>query len=183
MQFYAVFLFQADLTNAALSSAPLRLLIAMIVIFLLSCSFLSVALLHTWGGSDTQFPSSFPGSESGARRIIAGADRAFWFEEQDGDKIGRITTEGSITEFTLPTNDIGDITAGPDGALWFTERESNKIGRITTKGSITESTFPTNDIGNITAGPDGALWLTEIESKKIGRITMEGSITEFTAPS
>ena len=37
--------------------------------------------------------------------------------------IGRLTvSNGSITEFTLPTafGEPEDITAGPDGNLWFT---------------------------------------------------------------
>ncbi len=49
-----------------------------------------------------------------------------------GNKIGKITTSGSITEYPIPTSSsypIG-ITAGPDGNLWFTEGEGNKIGRL-----------------------------------------------------
>ena len=61
------------------------------------------------------FPSSFPGSVptfpgsfsgSGSREIIAGSDGALWFTEQDGDKIGRITTQGTITQFTITTNPL-----------------------------------------------------------------------------
>ena len=86
--------------------------------------------------------------------ITAGPDGALWFTELDGNKIGRITTAGTITEFTIPTggsNPIG-ITAGPDGALWFTEGNGNKIGRITTTATpgdpqitefaLTASSFP-----------------------------------------
>jgi virginiamycin B lyase len=52
----------------------------------------------------------------------------------NGDRIGRITTAGVITEFALPTagSDPFDIAAGPDGALWFTQQDGNRIGRITT---------------------------------------------------
>ena len=120
-----------------LSSPPLRLLAALIVIFLTLCPFLSVALLHSWGGSDTQYPSSSLGngpgeittpgaalsnsdesgsslgSESGTREITAGPDGALWFTESSGDKIGRITTQGTITEFTVPEGSAG-FTAGPD---------------------------------------------------------------------
>ena len=41
----------------------------------------------------------------------------------NGNKIGRITTSGTVTEYPVPTpnSGLGGIAAGPDGALWFTE--------------------------------------------------------------
>jgi streptogramin lyase len=65
--------------------------------------------------------------------ITAGPDGNLWFTEYGGNKIGRITTAGSITEFAIPTANSGPtgITAGHDGNLWFTESNGNKIGRIT----------------------------------------------------
>jgi virginiamycin B lyase len=61
-----------------------------------------------------------------------------WFTEHNGNKIGRITTAGVITEFPIPTagSTPWGITAGPDGALWFAESNANKIGRITTAGGV-----------------------------------------------
>ena len=81
-------------------------------------------------------------TERGSRpvRITTGSDGNLWVTESAGDRIARITTGGSITEFAVPTasgNPWG-ITAGPDGNLWFTEDGSGKIGRITTAGVITE---------------------------------------------
>jgi virginiamycin B lyase len=47
-------------------------------------------------------------------------------------KIGKITTGGTITEYTLPSGSepLG-ITAGPDGNLWFTDDGTSRIGKIT----------------------------------------------------
>ena len=47
--------------------------------------------------------------------ITAGPDGALWFTEYWGNKIGRITTAGVITEFPVPTasSNVDDITAGP----------------------------------------------------------------------
>ena len=61
--------------------------------------------------------------------ITAGPDGNLWFTEFLGNKIGRITTAGVITEFPIPMPFSGphDITTGPDGNMWFTE-SSNKIG-------------------------------------------------------
>jgi virginiamycin B lyase len=65
--------------------------------------------------------------------ITAGPGGALWFTEFAGNKIGRITTAGTVTEFTLPTPNGSPqgITAGPGGTLWFTEVTGNKIGRLT----------------------------------------------------
>ena len=71
--------------------------------------------------------------------ITSGPDGALWFVEAFVGKIGRITTAGVITEFTIPTaSSFAAITSGPDGALWFAENSGSKLGRITTAGMITE---------------------------------------------
>jgi len=107
-----------------------------------------------------------------------------WFVLQAYVEIGRITTSGDITfyslndGFTLPS----EITAGPDGALWFTE-EYGGIGRITTSGVIAEYPAPSGYPAGITAGPDGAIWFTEYAANKIARITTDGSsTTEYALP-
>jgi streptogramin lyase len=120
--------------------------------------------------------------------ITLGPDGALWFAEGAG-KIGRITTDGTLREFALPTPEAtaGAITAGPDGAIWFTE--SSSIGRITTAGLITTFALPDgSDAKSITKGRDGNLWFTEDftdpvtgdTSGVIGRITPQGSIKTFT---
>src|SRR5260370_1450437 len=121
----------------------------------------------------------------------AGQDGALWCSEEFKNKVGRITTDGVITEYPIPTPDSnpGDITTGPDGALWFIEQSGfgNQIGRITTDGVITEFPVPTpfRDLGKITTGPDGALWFTHRSTalSQIGRITTAGVITEFQLPT
>ena len=121
--------------------------------------------------------------------IASGPDGALWFTEYGGNKIGRITTAGSITEYPVsPLAVPYSITAGSDGALWFTEYYANKIGRITTTGVVTEYAIPTttSSTGNpfdITSGPDGALWFTEQLGNKIGRITTSGMMTEYPTPT
>jgi virginiamycin B lyase len=110
--------------------------------------------------------------------MTAGPDGALWSTESTRNKIGRITTAGTITEFLLPTPNsggVGGITVGSDGALWFMEwnNAGNKIGRITTTGTVTEFLIPTPNDGRvgpfgITVGSDGAVWFTERD--KIGRI-------------
>ena len=77
-----------------------------------------------------------------AMTITAGPDGNLWFTESSGNKIGRITTTGTITEFAIPTAKSlpVSITSSPDGNLWFTEEYGYNIGKITTTGAITEFT-------------------------------------------
>jgi virginiamycin B lyase len=121
--------------------------------------------------------------------IAPGPDGNLWFSERGtgpsrGNKAGRITPSGAITEFVLPnpgSRPLG-ITGGPDGNVWFTEQAGNRIGRIDpATGLISE--FPLPNAGSapfeITRGPDRNLWFTEFAGNRIGRITAEGTITEF----
>ncbi len=134
-------------------------------------------------GQATPFavPTSSPTYTCG---ITAGPDGILWF--MNFASVGRITTDGSITEFAIPgagTEAAGHpgncaITSGPDGNAWFTETDLNEIGRITPTGAITEYSIPTGSPGTntssapegITVGPDGALWFTEALGDKIGRL-------------
>jgi len=106
--------------------------------------FLAMICVLGWSAAaaaQTILTYSTPTANSQPLGIAAGSDGALWFTEGLGNKIGRITTAGMITnEFVIPTaNSIpAGIAAGSDGALWFTEEDGNKIGRITTSGTITE---------------------------------------------
>jgi Beta-propeller repeat len=124
-------------------------------------------------------------ASSFASGITAGPDGNLWFTEPHGNRIGRITPAGEVTEYSdgisANSHPVG-ITAGPDGNLWFTEPNGNRIGRITPAGVVTE--FSRGITSNsapygITAGPDGNLWFTERNGNRIGRITPAGAVTEF----
>ncbi|HEV3303374.1 MAG TPA: hypothetical protein VG055_27225, partial [Planctomycetaceae bacterium] len=129
-----------------------------------------------------------PTTSAGPRGITAGPDGNVWFSEYDGNEIGRISPNGSITEFGgLAANALPEsITTGPDGNLWFIEPGANQIGRITPTGAISEFPVPTanSDLNGITTGPDGNVWFTELESNQIGYINpTSGAISEFTIPT
>ncbi|BCS34779.1 hypothetical protein TBR22_A40050 [Luteitalea sp. TBR-22] len=104
------------------------------------------------------------------------------------DAIGRVATDGTITEFPLPSSNIAGgagtygLTTGPDNALWFTQIRGNRIGRMTTEGGLTMFRLPADSNPYlITSGPDGALWFTE--SGGIGRITTSGDLSHYRLPS
>jgi virginiamycin B lyase len=121
---------------------------------------------------DDSFPTS----------IALGPDGALWFTESRDDEIGRITTDGEITEYEIPTKRAfaGDIVAGPDGAMWFSGSSSDKLGRITTDGAITEYDVPGAHgmPGAIVPGPDGALYVAERNDNVISRVTTDGVFTD-----
>src|SRR4029450_2533598 len=85
--------------------------------------------------SITEFP--VPTANSNPFGIAPGPDGALWCTEVVANKIGRVTTAGSFTEFPVPGPaappgcrcSLRGIAAGPDGALSFTEPAA--IGRVT----------------------------------------------------
>ena len=119
--------------------------------------------------------STFPvANTTGIVGITKGPDGAVWFTNPSASKVGRMTPNGSLTEYAVPVA-VGPITLGPDGALWFAE--SYGVGRITTAGvvspEIVAEPFLSGGPAGITAGPDGALWVA-YNNLQIGRITMSG---------
>jgi virginiamycin B lyase len=77
--------------------------------------------------------------------IAAGPDRSLWFTvapPRPGvpadrflhHRIGRITTGGAVTYYSVGSGYVSDITAGPDGKLWFIEQNPNRIGNFSIKG-------------------------------------------------
>ena len=121
----------------------------------------------TPAGVATQFIVPTPSAQPDG--IVSGPDGNLWFTERTGGNIGRITTDGVITEFPTTAISPRGITVGADGNLWFAER-TNRIGRITTTGVITEFTLPAGVEGDgITQGPDGHLWLTSFLGNEVWR--------------
>jgi virginiamycin B lyase len=113
-----------------------------------------------------------------------GPDSAFWFDQYGGSVVGRITTNGQVTEFKIPSAGAllgsGLVTSG-DGNLWF--GEIGKVGRVTASGQVTE--FPIPGVvppeGNaFTMGraSNGDIWLDEV-GEIIGLVDSTGSVAQF----
>jgi streptogramin lyase len=131
-----------------------------------------------------------------AGSIAAGPEGALWFT-MSGERLGRITTAGKLSNFALPagTQGVQDIAAGPDGNLWLTTQ--NGVDRAAPGGEVAEFRLPGEDEqpGQIAAGPDGNLWFTLWTRRGnagergavagpgyIARITPAGEITRFQLP-
>lgn len=118
------------------------------------------------------YPAGSLGTATDPQGITVGPDGALWFTERAANKIGRLTVDGTLTEFDAAPGPFG-ITLGHDGALWFTQTGTGipgapsapgLIGRLTTGGVL--DLFPlkprTGESPNdITVGPDGAIWITD----------------------
>ena len=110
---------------------------------------------------------------------------AVLFTQLNTGRIGRITTKGEITEFSLPAERAfpSMITAGPEGALWFTLNQANAIGRVTVDGDVDLHPLPTPGAAPVGITSDGdAMWFAEIAAGQIGRISADGGIGEFPLP-
>jgi virginiamycin B lyase len=141
----------------------------------------------------TEYPVSALASLQDLQGLAAGPDGAVWFSKTTSNSIGRITIDGVVTEYPLPSAICGasrcqpnQLTVGADGALWFSG--SHSIGRVAITGPSIGALTLFNVSGyasSITLGPDGALWFVEhtiggvVGNNAIGRITTAGSISEY----
>jgi virginiamycin B lyase len=86
-----------------------------------------------------EFPTLTP--LAGPWSLTAGQDGAIWFTEQGStgstvDKIGRITTGGTVSEYPSPVTGLlmQGIAVAPDGSLWFAEpgagANPGRIGKL-----------------------------------------------------
>lgn len=123
------------------------------------------------------------GFSLGASQITAGPDGNLWFTSTFGDKVGRITPGGDVTDFGgFGGKTPRGIAAGPDGNLWFASFGTDWLGRMTTAGVITNVTGTTIARPyDIARGADGNLWFANSNGASIGRITPAGTVSSFTA--
>jgi virginiamycin B lyase len=100
----------------------------------------------------------------------------------DGNRVGRITMDGDVTEFPIPspTGSPINIAVGPDRNIWYTK--GTVLGRVTPTGAITE--FPVGASARavgLTAGSDrqppdrltNRLWFADGAGNKISYLHFE----------
>jgi virginiamycin B lyase len=126
----------------------------------------------------------FTVSGDGVDEITAGPDGNLWFTVVWSSAIGKITPEGAITLFPIPTPNAQPtgIATGSDGNIWFSEWGKRRIGRMTPQGGLTEFPLPSKvaQPSYMTLGPDGNVWYGAFQ--RIGRITPTGEVEEFRNP-
>jgi virginiamycin B lyase len=112
--------------------------------------------------------------------ITTGPDGALWMTQfalaQGGPNyIGRMTTSGSYTNFSIPAQP-DDIVQGSDGNLWFGESFGSNFDRMTTSGVDTPF-FIAEDasVYGIAVAPDGSFWVAELAGT-LAHISISGTI-------
>lgn len=148
----------------------------------------SAAISAAAVGDITEFSAGLSQSHN-PNTIVPGPDGDLWFSNPGSgfDHIGKITTEGEVSEFSIEIENhfMESIARGPDGNLWYTD-PTKSINRFTPFGELTRfSDGPRYELRPfaITSGPDGNLWFTVQGGvpRAIGRITPTGEITEYLA--
>jgi len=126
-------------------------------------------------GQVTLFRSGLdPGSN--AIGLTPSPDGTLWFSDWFNNKLGRITTDGRITEQAGPA---GSFAVGYDGNMWF-PYGNRGVARLTTDGRFTLFPAAGITVTAVAAGADGNIWFTDTQNNAIGRLTPAGRITEFT---
>ena len=159
----------------------------------------SITVVSTTTG-ETTASCALPNSGR-ADALTPGPDGNFWFIDLNNDAIGRITPDGTITEFPFATMAPSDgflsddsLIVGSDGNLWTDGFNGNPsaIVQITPNGVFTTFSPPSGDntISSIAEGPDGNIWFvpsyeTESDgvSSQIADITPNGAMSAFTLPT
>ncbi len=132
--------------------------------------------------ADVYTSYSIPTIGSTPHGITIGPDDNIWFAEFGTNKIGKMTTSGTFTEYTITGISSGGphmIVTGPDGNLWFTLFNDIKVGKITTSGTITLYDSATG-MSDIVVGSDSNLWLTNpAATTSIYKLTTGGTFTQY----
>ncbi|HEY0312303.1 MAG TPA: hypothetical protein VGC56_07375 [Allosphingosinicella sp.] len=121
--------------------------------------------------------------------LTVASDGALWFTGKLTNTVGRVSPDGQVEHFLLPTIGAVPIYVAPDaeGAIWCTELGGSRIARVGADGSVSEHPIPTPNSRPITikAGPDGnSMWFTQEAGGKLGRIDRAAphNIIEFPVP-
>jgi len=116
-------------------------------------------------------------------RGALGPDGNVWFTLPHHGMIGKITTQGVATQYSLSTplepNPLPEsLTPGPGGNIWVVE-EGPYVDEVSTNGTIlNQFNSPFSGTG-IALGPDGNLWIAGYDSDVIEKMTTNGVTTTY----
>lgn len=119
-----------------------------------------------------------------SQHLAPGPDGNVWFTDLSNNEVGKITPQGVVTAYAIPTPNRGNVggrlVTGPDGNVWFTH--ANAVDRVTPAGVITEFSPPTANSApsGIAAGSDGNIWFNEYNGDQLARLVLS-SISGSTA--
>jgi streptogramin lyase len=117
--------------------------------------------------------------------LTRGRGGAVWFSQRDTAAIGRITANGTVTQFPLPAPSSTQGIVLDHGQVYFTDQAAHVLGVLDpATGNVREFPVPVggSPVG-LAMGPDGNLWFTEPFGQGIGRMTPDGDFTIFPVAS
>ncbi|HEY9084821.1 MAG TPA: hypothetical protein VIN40_02630 [Candidatus Tyrphobacter sp.] len=131
----------------------------------------------TTSGTVTEYST---GANTQPCGVTVGPDNNLWaggFGGAPGNSIEKITTGGTVTNYTIPGAHVCAIVSGPGGLLWFADYGNDRVGTISTSGTINEYTIAAGaePIG-IAVGSDGNLWVTDFHLNVIYKISPSATL-------
>jgi virginiamycin B lyase len=115
--------------------------------------------------------------------IAPGPGGALYFAENGyayATHVGRISTDGRITEWNDSNAMPKGVAAFSGGSVWFTDG-CGGLTVLDPRGKVSQ--YPLNGIPGetpaIVRAPDGALWFSEDGTARIGRIDASGKLTIY----
>ncbi len=152
-----------------------------------------IGRIDTATGDIVTYPAP---SGAGLAGLDVDADGNLWFGQADRGKLGRMATDGSVTEFNADLSGdehLKDVAVGPDDWVYYTVEHDGGMsrGRSSVLHSISRVNPADGDIchfsdgltgapNKIISASDGKLYFTISEDPAaIGRIKTDGTIKEF----
>jgi streptogramin lyase len=129
--------------------------------------------------------------------IAPGGDGALWFTSYNG-YVGRVTTTGIVSVYTVPAPTGGastpnpwGISPGPDGNVWVALYGTDQIARVNTQPGLTgQMTVYDVPISGELAGPyaiaagvNGDIWFTDYLAGEIVDYPISPVISQYPAPA
>ena len=112
-----------------------------------------------------------------------GPDKNIWFAERRVDRIGKITPDGTITEYQLPFGSAPTgVTSGPLGKLWVTLAFTGQIAAVSRSGEYRLFNMPrvrgrvAYPWGIVSGGGD--LWIADNQGA-IDEMTPSGHFSQY----
>jgi len=111
-------------------------------------------------------------------RIASGPDGAVWFTELGANKLGRITTGGTLTEYRLKGGPLG-ITPGPGGRMYVSLYAAHALAQVNLHGEVLRTWHLTgaSSAFQVAPGVDGTVWVTDDNGGRVYRVTPDASTT------
>lgn len=133
--------------------------------------------------SSSNLPLLFTEVGEAMFNLASGPDGNIWFTQPNANIIGKVTTDGVITEFNLSDQNYSprQIIAGPDGNIWFTDFNKGLV-RMDTLGNILGNDPAINNYAlSMTTSTDGDVWVARSYSG-ISKIATDSSSITFDTP-